>query len=166
MRHKSVVNGTFAQVCQFDTNGKGLTTTFKERLTKAIEGSGQPKGEIAKAMGVHHTRVSKWLATGVMELNYLLKLPGVLGIDGHWLLTGEGEMRRQPKTVGEAALAQMFAIMDGVRRMGVHTELSEDRIIEEAKLASASVAAVAPARTGSPPGQEDPEKRDGGEQSA
>jgi hypothetical protein len=39
----------------------------------------------------------------------MIRLPGILGISGHWLLTGEGPMRPLPVTEIERWIAQMPA---------------------------------------------------------
>lgn len=59
----------------------GLTQTeFGQKMTPAVTTSA----------------VSSWESTGGVKLENLMQIIGLFGIDGHWLLTGDGHMFRAP----------------------------------------------------------------------
>ena len=71
---------------------------FRDRLKRAVEACSLEKREIASRVGLRRPgTLSAWLGDGsdvaMPRGRQLLRLPGVLGISGHWLLTGEGPMR-------------------------------------------------------------------------
>ena len=75
-----------------------LEHAFRDRLKQAVEACPLEKREIAKRVGLSRPgTLSTWLADGpdfaIPRGQQLLRLPGVLGVSGHWLLTGEGPMR-------------------------------------------------------------------------
>jgi transcriptional regulator with XRE-family HTH domain len=50
---------------------------------------------VAEAVGVSVGQFSRWVNDEVLPKGTaLVRLPGILNVDGHWLLTGEGEMVR------------------------------------------------------------------------
>jgi len=75
-----------------------LEQAFRDRLKQAVEACPLEKREIAKRVGLSRPgTLSTWLVGGpdfaMPRGQQLLRLPGVLGVSGHWLLTGEGPMR-------------------------------------------------------------------------
>lgn len=74
---------------------------FAARLARAIERAPLNRTEIAKELsefedlGTKPGRISEWTATVKPSLpdgRVMLLLPGILGVSGHWLLTGQGPM--------------------------------------------------------------------------
>ena len=65
-------------------------TTFEGRLSWAIQSAQVSRSQIAQALGTAKPRLSEW-ASGRKRpsLEFLVQLPLVLGVDGHWLLTGQ-----------------------------------------------------------------------------
>ena len=64
--------------------------TFAERLTIAMKRAGMNKTQLARALEARNATVTAWLKHGAIPTgDYLMQMPGVLGVDGHWLLTGE-----------------------------------------------------------------------------
>lgn len=64
---------------------------------------------------VYASAVGGWLKGALPSGETMLRLPSALGVDGHWLLTGEGQMRRIPLTLIQAALDQITAVVDRTR---------------------------------------------------
>lgn len=71
-----------------------VTTTLGERIALARKRAKLGQGQLGDALGgASRSRVSEWEGDkAVPEGRYLLKLPGVLRVNGHWLLTGDGEI--------------------------------------------------------------------------
>lgn len=68
-------------------------TAFFERLRLALEHRERTQADLARDLGVGTATVSEWFTRGrVPSGDVMLRLPSVLGISGHWLLTGEGAM--------------------------------------------------------------------------
>lgn len=66
-------------------------STFERRLEWAIENAPESREELAAKLGTASTRFPEWTHRRRRpSLKYMLQFPGVLGVDGHWLLTGEG----------------------------------------------------------------------------
>jgi PAS domain S-box-containing protein len=75
-----------------------LEEAFRDRLKQAVEACSLEKQEIAKRVGLRRPgTLSAWLGDGpdfaIPRGQQLLRLPDILGVSGHWLLTGEGPMR-------------------------------------------------------------------------
>lgn len=65
-------------------------SSFRTRLREALERKGMSQTELARQLGVRVATVNEWLNRGTMPSGpIMLRLPGILGLDGHWLLTGE-----------------------------------------------------------------------------
>ena len=70
-----------------------METTFGERLRLARKRAKLTQAEVGRAVGLQdHALVSQWetdkaLPTGAQ----MLALPSLLGVSGHFLLTGQGE---------------------------------------------------------------------------
>jgi hypothetical protein len=53
--------------------------------------AGRPQSWLANQLGVAQGVVQPWLADGKpIHAKYLARLPAILGVSGHWLLTGQG----------------------------------------------------------------------------
>jgi transcriptional regulator with XRE-family HTH domain len=78
-----------------------LIAGFRTRLREALERRGISQTELARQLKVRVATVNEWLNRDTMPSGQtMLRLPAVLAVDGHWLLTGE---RRPP--AGEEALS-------------------------------------------------------------
>jgi transcriptional regulator with XRE-family HTH domain len=67
------------------------------RLQWALARSGTGKGELAQAVGVHPSRVSRWTSgtePAVPSPGYMRKVAEVLGVSPFWLQTGFGSPQR------------------------------------------------------------------------
>ena len=81
-------------------------------VRKGLDQSG-----LARALGVRDATVSDWFKKGSKPSGaVLMKMPDVLDVDGHWLLTGQGEMVRAPKGAKEHAFDVMARYVDRVRK--------------------------------------------------
>jgi hypothetical protein len=64
---------------------------FTARLAEAVGDSGLDKNEIARLAGVKRAgTMSDWLAGQVPAGRALLRLPGILGVSGHWASWASG----------------------------------------------------------------------------
>ena len=66
---------------------------FGGRLKRAIDASPLDQKRLAEVLGVREATVTAWVKGTPPKGEHLLRLPGMLGVNGHWLLTGEGDMR-------------------------------------------------------------------------
>lgn len=63
---------------------------FRGRLRSALSGRGMTQTELARRLSVRDATVSDWFNRGTMPGGaVMLRLPELLGVDGHWLLTGK-----------------------------------------------------------------------------
>lgn len=71
---------------------KGVeVSAFLARLRRGLEKRSMSQAELARALGVGEATVSEWFTRGrVPQGDVFLRLPGVLAVNGHWLLTGDG----------------------------------------------------------------------------
>lgn len=89
--------------------------TFEGRLRRAIKTFGK-QNVFAEAMGVRAATVSNWVrGKSAPELDQLLRIIAILGIDAHWLLTGEGEMKPVQRSTAERAFEVIAAVVDEAR---------------------------------------------------
>lgn len=66
-------------------------SAFLARLRRGLEKRGMSQAELARALGVGEATVSEWFTRGrVPQGDVFLRLPAVLRMNGHWLLTGNG----------------------------------------------------------------------------
>lgn len=87
--------------CQVPRLREGVSLSaqqeFKDRLKKALGWDGRSYAAIASKLGTHAPRISEWIrdegedGSTMPSYPYLAKLPDVLGVSGHWLLTGAGD---------------------------------------------------------------------------
>lgn len=112
---------------------------FRARLREGLEHRGISQTELARRLEVRVATVNEWLNRDTMPSGpTMLRLPGMLGVDGHWLLTGE---RRPPE--GTDALF-------GDRRARVAALLEEAICVLDARDDPAAGALGTPGRFRSP----------------
>lgn len=88
-----------------------VVTTFGERLSRAIADSPYDQKQVAERLGVSEGQVSRWANDkDYPGGRYLLQLPGLLAVDGHWLLTGDGQPRRREPSEDSARLRMIGRI--------------------------------------------------------
>lgn len=79
-----------------------LMESFGGRLKLALERAGHDQRWLANTLGVREGTVSAWVSGPTLpEGKVMVKLPELLGVSGHWLLTGEG-----PEQVVEPGAAE------------------------------------------------------------
>lgn len=64
--------------------------TLGDRLAWAMAERQLTPSELARRLGTKPQVVSPWMTGTPPGGRYLVQLPGVLSVNGHWLLTGEG----------------------------------------------------------------------------
>ena len=82
-----------------DRAWRELVRRFKERLAFALSLSGKGQNEVAREVGASQSVASDWFDQATETLpggKFLVRLPGALGVNGHWLLTGEGHWHPAP----------------------------------------------------------------------
>lgn len=100
--------------------------SFAGRLRVAMKANDLNASQLAALLDTSPSRTKAWLdGDSLPGGEHMTKLPGVLHIDGHWLLTGDGNMVRQEMTIAEASLHQIFAVVDRARDLGLSTTISQ-----------------------------------------
>lgn len=88
-------------------------TEFRRRLALAVEQSPLRQREIAERLGVREATVSDWMAGRTApNLDQLLRLPVILDVSGHWLLTGAEPMRPVEQHAAVDALVEIARIVE------------------------------------------------------
>jgi transcriptional regulator with XRE-family HTH domain len=88
---------------------------FCLRLREGMKGRSMSQTMLARQLGVRDATVSDWFNRGTMPSgSVMLRLPDVLGVDGHWLLTGKPSPgnSKGPRALGEEERAQVATLMD------------------------------------------------------
>lgn len=69
-----------------------------DRIKQIRQAAGLTQTDFGKRMTptVTTSAVSSWESSGGVKLENLLQIIDLFGVDGHWLLTGEGSMLRAP----------------------------------------------------------------------
>ena len=68
-----------------------------DRLRQAMDAAGLNDAQLAERLNTKQSTVSGWFKGGrIPGGDHLMRLPPVLMVSGHWLLTGDGEMRPTP----------------------------------------------------------------------
>jgi transcriptional regulator with XRE-family HTH domain len=126
---------------------------FVVRLREGMVGRSMTQTQLARQLGVRDATVSDWFNRGTMPSgSVMLRLPDVLGVDGHWLLTGKPSPGNGAGTrgLGEEERAQVATLLDIAQRL-VRGESTERGGQDEGTSARARDAAggerLAPAAT-------------------
>jgi transcriptional regulator with XRE-family HTH domain len=83
---------------------------FLQRLREAMDARGWNQSDLARELGVRRATVSDWFARGRVPMgDAVMRMPKALGVDGHWLLTGE--------VSDSASSAQHRRALEEVRRI-------------------------------------------------
>jgi transcriptional regulator with XRE-family HTH domain len=88
---------------------------FCTRLREAMQGRGLTQTQLARHLDVRDATVSDWFNRGTMPSgSVMLRLPEVLGVDGHWLLTGNPSPGNGPGVRGlsEEERAQVSTLLE------------------------------------------------------
>lgn len=92
---------------------------------------------IGELTGHHPENVRRWMGGHAPSVEFLAALCDGLGLNGHWLLTGEGPSRRAPAGAigaeGAASLLSSVAaalerVEDRLTRLEVSTQTMETRL--------------------------------------
>lgn len=80
-----------------------MSSTLKERITRAMRDAKMRQADLMRACGVSRGAVSQWVKGDTKKLDgdNLTKAARALGVNPHWLATGEG--RPHDFRVGEDA---------------------------------------------------------------
>lgn len=117
--------------------------TFAGRLALAMTRKSLKQTGLAKKIGALQGVVQRWLTTDKLpEGKYMVKLPGVLGVSGHWLLTGvlPIEPPGEEPDLQATYTAGWFLAQDAARRAVV--ALKPPPTLDEAAWASARALAL------------------------
>lgn len=128
---------------------------FCRRIALAMQLRQLSQSELSRRIGCQQSVISEWLYKNRAPSGlYILRLPDALEVDGHWLVTGGGEMDRVPTTADEmpasyargglAALARIEEVLTMTRR----DLLAQDAAIQKAIQAAALAAQVRPVHMG------------------
>jgi transcriptional regulator with XRE-family HTH domain len=80
-------------------------SAFFERLRQLLDDRRMSQADLARELAVGVATVSEWFTRGrVPNGDVMLRLPHVLRVNGHWLLTGEG-----PREMDGEAAADPYA---------------------------------------------------------
>ncbi|HSU12543.1 helix-turn-helix transcriptional regulator [Longimicrobium sp.] len=80
-------------------------SAFFERLRQVLDDRELSQADLARELGVGVATVSEWFTRGrVPNGDVMLRLPGALRVNGHWLLTGEGPREREQAPDGDPYL--------------------------------------------------------------
>lgn len=122
---------------------------FKNRLRFALELSGLGQNEVARAVRASQSVASKWFDHAHDTLpggRFIGRLAHTLGVDGHWLVTGEGHHAHVPVSGHRDTIFMQGsergarAVIAGVRRALVAAEQDLDYQRQEfTRLAAAAV---------------------------
>ena len=95
------------------------------------------QSEVARRIGCRQSIVSDWLQKDRAPSGiYLTKLPAALDVDGHWLLTGEGEMDlslsgtgvEMPASYARGGLAAIARVESALMEVRAELLLKDDAI--------------------------------------
>jgi transcriptional regulator with XRE-family HTH domain len=90
-------------------------SAFFERLRQVLDDRGLSQADLARELGVGVATVSEWFTRGrVPNGDVMLRLPGALRVNGHWLLTGDGPRELDPAPGGDPYL---HGATDALQRM-------------------------------------------------
>jgi transcriptional regulator with XRE-family HTH domain len=103
--------------------------SFLERVDAAMKRQGMNKGGLAKALGIERAgTVSQWWTKSRLpDSAVILRLPEILEVDGHWLLTGEGDMVRAAPTDAQTFVEDVEALLARVKRKSKGLSRAEEK---------------------------------------
>lgn len=87
-------------------------------MALAILKDGRDQGAIETAAGVGTGQLSRWKGDVAPNMASLAKVVRELGVSGHWLVTGTGDMRPTRAGTEAAAFHEIASIVDRVRSGG------------------------------------------------
>lgn len=90
---------------------------FTQRLIAAVAAAGLSWNGLADRLSEYGPRVyagttTPWRDGAIPSGEMMLRLPKALGVDGHWLLTGEGSMLPIDQGEAEQKIQQMREILE------------------------------------------------------
>ena len=99
-------------------------SAFFERLRQVLDDRGMSQADLARELNVGVATVSEWFTRGrVPNGDVMLRLPGALRVNGHWLLTGQGPREYEAEPGGDPylrgagdAIQRLSAALDEVAR--------------------------------------------------
>lgn len=108
---------------------------FGERLDEALRYAGLQKGQLAQAIGVTRSTVSRWYSMSLPQPRTMEDIARVLGVNKSWLSAGVGPMvsRKEPAVVKEAGESARAPTMNEVFRRLVRAmppEAVKDTILD------------------------------------
>lgn len=112
------------------------TQQMKERLRYALALSQKAQNQVAREVGASSSVASAWLDLDNDVLpggKFLMRLPKALGVNGHWLITGEGSWHPLP-TSGRRDVLLMEGVEIGARMVAAEVELGLQRAKDELAL--------------------------------
>lgn len=122
--------------------------SFARRLTTALNASDRTQRDIAKELGVREATISAWKHTtegSLPEGEHMIRLPALLNVSGHWLLTGEGAMRQTTEDSAERLELISALAVGGISVRDMTPELLE-QARDAAQKTSAQLANRKPTR--------------------
>lgn len=99
------------------------TSTIAERLAIALAIDGRDQADIERLAGIAAGQLSRWKGATKPDADSLGKVVRALGVSGHWLLTGEGEMRPTAPSEEVQGFRDMAAVVDRVRALASAAEV-------------------------------------------
>jgi transcriptional regulator with XRE-family HTH domain len=115
------------------------------------------QSEVARRLGCQQSVVSEWVAKfRAPSALYFIRMPEALEVDGHWLLTGEGDLDRVQLSAkdmpahyargGLAALARVESVLSETRNDLLAQDAAIQRAATAARVAEEARAAAPHAR--------------------
>ncbi|WP_338858409.1 helix-turn-helix transcriptional regulator [Serratia marcescens] len=74
------------------------SSTFAERLKKAMESAGYTQVELANRIGVTQGAIQKLVSGKAKSTRNIIGIAEALGVSPHWLSSGDGEMRHDERS--------------------------------------------------------------------
>lgn len=89
------------------------------RIQEAMKAARMRPADLARALDIGAATISEWFGKGSLPSAAVLqRLPGALGVSGHWLLTGTGPLQPDSEESAQAKL-------EAIRRIIETTEADE-----------------------------------------
>ena len=103
--------------CACTSNRRASIGITSPSTVAAVARSGLSQQQLAKRLGTSQSTVNGWISgRNVPAGDFLLRLPELLGISGHWLLTGEEPIEPPLATGRDAEWIRYEAIAQDLRR--------------------------------------------------